>query len=356
MGCGLLVSFTASASVDANKFYSVATYHPKPLIAPIAPDVSRDEVEPFIIVPSHIGLGPEFSEGHVSAPRFQEKLGSKGEERVATLKKSDPWFVRMPSFDGQTPATMDDNNGKNILVVSGSNAITESDGKVTVLTGLTPRAGSSLTTPTVSGAMTLSVALTAFGRSDAAAVETVRGSGALTIISKPLPPLSAAHSIRPDFARLIAPAEHIKEQRCLTEAVYFEARSEPEQGQAAVAQVVLNRLSNELYPKTICEVVYQNQDRFLGCEFTFACEGKSLVINDAESWATAERLALKVLNGEIYNPDVGEATHYHADYVRPYWAKALDKRDVIGHHIFYSLKPGLPGGICPGCLLAKAAG
>jgi len=58
----------------------------------------------------------------------------------------------------------------------------------------------------------------------------------------------------------------------------------------------------------------------------------------------------------IFNAEVGYSTHYHADYVRPYWAKAMEKRDTIGRHIFYSLKPGLPGGVCPGCLLAKVAG
>jgi spore germination cell wall hydrolase CwlJ-like protein len=67
-----------------------------------------------------------------------------------------------------------------------------------------------------------------------------------------------------------------KEQRCLAEAVYFEARSEPEAGQAAVAQVVLNRVRSGLYPTSVCGVVYQNRHRHLACQFTFACEGKAL--------------------------------------------------------------------------------
>ena len=82
--------------------------------------------------------------------------------------------------------------------------------------------------------------------------------------------------------------------RCLAEAVYFEARSESAEGQAAVAQVVLNRVRSGLYPASVCGVVYQNRHRHLACQFTFACEGKSLRIADAESWETAKRVAREV--------------------------------------------------------------
>lgn len=128
--------------------------------------------------------------------------------------------------------------------------------------------------------------------------------------------------------------------RCLAEAVYFEARSEPEDGQAAVAQVVLNRVKSGLYPNSICGVVYQNRHRYLACQFTFACEGKSLRVTDAASWKSAVKVSRAVFEGQTYLPDVGAATHYHADYVRPYWAKRLKKMDVIGRHIFYKLRPG----------------
>ncbi|HYY85415.1 MAG TPA: cell wall hydrolase, partial [Beijerinckiaceae bacterium] len=145
---------------------------------------------------------------------------------------------------------------------------------------------------------------------------------------------------QPRYADLINPDHVAREQRCLAEAVYFEARSEPEQGQAAVAQVVLNRVKSGLYPTTICGVVYQNRHRHLACQFTFACEGKGLRVSDNESWERARRVAREVLEGRTYLADVGGATHYHADYVRPSWSRRLKKMDVIGRHIFYKLKPG----------------
>jgi spore germination cell wall hydrolase CwlJ-like protein len=145
---------------------------------------------------------------------------------------------------------------------------------------------------------------------------------------------------RPRYADLVNPDKVDSEQRCLAEAVYFEARSEPEEGQAAVAQVVLNRVRSGLYPGSICGVVYQNRHRHLACQFTFACEGKALRIGDRESWDTAKRVAGAVLEGRTYLADVGGATHYHADYVKPSWSRRLKKMDVIGRHIFYKLRPG----------------
>jgi hypothetical protein len=145
---------------------------------------------------------------------------------------------------------------------------------------------------------------------------------------------------RPDYASLIDQDKAGREKKCLAEAIYFEARSEPEEGQAAVAQVVLNRLSSGLYPASVCGVVYQNRHRWHACQFSFACEGKSLRIADQESWATATRIADAVMDGKTYLADVGGSTHYHANYVRPRWAKRLKKMDVIGHHIFYTLRPG----------------
>jgi spore germination cell wall hydrolase CwlJ-like protein len=145
---------------------------------------------------------------------------------------------------------------------------------------------------------------------------------------------------RPQYASLIDPHRMSQEQRCLAEAIYFEARNEPEAGQAAVAQVVLNRVKSGLYPKSVCGVVYQNRNRYLACQFSFACEGKSLRISEPAPWATAVRVARDVTDGKTYLADVGGATHYHADYVRPHWSRKLKKMDVIGRHIFYKLKPG----------------
>jgi spore germination cell wall hydrolase CwlJ-like protein len=144
----------------------------------------------------------------------------------------------------------------------------------------------------------------------------------------------------PRYADLIDAGNLGKEQRCLAEVVYFEARSESEAGQAAVAQVVLNRMKSGLYPSSICGVVYQNRHRHLACQFTFACEGKALRITESESWESAKRIASAVLEGRTYLAEVGGSTHYHADYVKPYWARRLKKMDVIGRHVFYKLKPG----------------
>lgn len=136
------------------------------------------------------------------------------------------------------------------------------------------------------------------------------------------------------------PETRRREMKCLAEAVYFEARSEPETGQAAVAQVVINRAKSGLYPTSICGVVYQNRHRYKACQFTFACEGKALVIREPDSWAVATRVSQEVLEGQIYLPAVGASTHYHADYVAPWWSRRLKRTDRIGRHIFYRLRPG----------------
>ncbi len=107
-----------------------------------------------------------------------------------------------------------------------------------------------------------------------------------------------------------------------------------------MAQVVLNRVSSGLYPPTICGVVYQNRRHYNACQFSFACDGKSLRVSEPKSWRTAVRIAEEVTAGKTYVSDVGGATHYHANYVRPRWAKRLEKMDVIGRHIFYKLRPG----------------
>jgi spore germination cell wall hydrolase CwlJ-like protein len=154
------------------------------------------------------------------------------------------------------------------------------------------------------------------------------------------PPRVASSTAHPAVSLALTGPAHARAERCLAEAVYWEARSEPERGQMAVAQVVLNRAVSGFYPRDVCGVVYQNAHRYLACQFTFACEGKALRIRDTESWERAKSVASAVIEGKTYHADVGGATHYHADYVRPYWARRLKKMDVIGRHIFYKLKPG----------------
>jgi len=132
------------------------------------------------------------------------------------------------------------------------------------------------------------------------------------------------------------------EVRCLATAIYFEARGEPERGQIAVAQVVLNRLKNPAYPNTICSVVYQNKNERNRCQFSFACDGIPDRITDRRAWTGSQALARKVLNDRthLYLSDVGAATHYHAVYVRPRWARSMKKVEKIGRHIFYKTYGG----------------
>jgi len=127
---------------------------------------------------------------------------------------------------------------------------------------------------------------------------------------------------------------------CLTQAVYYEAATEGLDGQRAVAQVILNRMRHSAYPHSVCGVVYQGSDRPTGCQFTFACDGSLARIPLQSLWKQAEHVATDALNGKVFAP-VGHATHYHADYVLPYWADSLDKSAQIGRHIFYRLKAGL---------------
>ncbi|WP_279483736.1 cell wall hydrolase [Aureimonas sp. SK2] len=139
------------------------------------------------------------------------------------------------------------------------------------------------------------------------------------------------------WAASILPASSFteKEQACLARGIYFEARGESEKGQAAVAQVILNRVRNPSYPKTICGVVYQNQDWKNRCQFSFACDGIKDVIWNKRAYGTAKRIAGEVTRGETWLSEVGSATHYHATYVNPRWARTMQKVDKIGLHIFY---------------------
>jgi spore germination cell wall hydrolase CwlJ-like protein len=125
------------------------------------------------------------------------------------------------------------------------------------------------------------------------------------------------------------------EQACLANAVYFEARSESLRGQAAVAQVVLNRVRNPAYPATVCGVVYQNSNWRNACQFSFACDGIKDRITEPSHYKTAQDVAMAVTAGKIFLPEVGSSTHYYANYVHPGWARSMHKMVKIGLHIFY---------------------
>jgi spore germination cell wall hydrolase CwlJ-like protein len=146
---------------------------------------------------------------------------------------------------------------------------------------------------------------------------------------------------QPNYAALIDPKDSARQMRCLAEAIYFESRSEPEAGQAAVAQVVLNRVRSGIYPSTVCGVVYQDRNRPFACQFSFACEGKSLRIGEPGPWAVATRIAEEVVSGKNYNPAVAAAVNYHANYVSPFWVGYLRRVDRIGAHIFYAMRDGV---------------
>lgn len=127
---------------------------------------------------------------------------------------------------------------------------------------------------------------------------------------------------------------HMRAQECLAQAVWYEAASESEAGQRAVAQVVLNRVAHPSWPSSVCGVVYQGSERSTGCQFTFTCDGSLARRPSGVSWARAQRIAAEALSGSVYAP-VGLATHYHTLWVNPYWAGTLDHIGTIGAHRFY---------------------
>lgn len=127
---------------------------------------------------------------------------------------------------------------------------------------------------------------------------------------------------------------------CLSQAVYYEAATESADGQRAVAQVVLNRMRHPGFPATVCGVVYQGSDLPTGCQFTFTCNGSLARTPVSSLWNEARKIATEALDGHVFAA-VGHATHYHADYVLPYWADSLSKQVQIGRHIFYRLRGGL---------------
>ena len=136
------------------------------------------------------------------------------------------------------------------------------------------------------------------------------------------------------------PATFDRSLQCLTEAIYYEARSESEDGQRAVAQVVLNRVRHPAYPNTVCGVVYQGSERTTGCQFSFTCTGVMGAITEPAAWDRARRIAAAALRGNVYRP-VGLAVNYHTTAIRPYWAPSLVPQTTIGAHIFYT-RPDSP--------------
>jgi len=121
---------------------------------------------------------------------------------------------------------------------------------------------------------------------------------------------------------------------CLTSAIYYEAGQESTDGQRAVAQVVLNRARHPAFPSSVCGVVFEGSTRATGCQFTFTCDGSLYRGPARAAWDRAYKVAQAAISGSVYAP-VGNATHYHANYVVPYWSATLAKNAVVGAHIFY---------------------
>ena len=128
----------------------------------------------------------------------------------------------------------------------------------------------------------------------------------------------------------------LAEENCLARAVYFESRSESDLGQLAVAKVILNRVKSPEYPKSICGVVYQGSGTRNSCQFSFACDGLPDDVNQAGAWSHAKSIAQRAIAGDPAIAMMGSATNYHADYVKPKWARTMRRLARIGHHIFYA--------------------
>lgn len=136
---------------------------------------------------------------------------------------------------------------------------------------------------------------------------------------------------RPEW---LSPADMETATDCMAQAIYYEANSEPFAGQLAVAQVILNRLRHPRFPKTICGVIHQGNERATGCQFTFACDGSLARKPDPTGLQRARLVAQAALHGAV-SAQAGQATHYHTIWIVPVWAPELRKVAIISHHVFY---------------------
>jgi len=133
----------------------------------------------------------------------------------------------------------------------------------------------------------------------------------------------------------IAQAEISKrETYCLAQNIFFEARSESLASQAMIAEVTLNRVASKHFPNTVCDVVWQRK------QFSWTHDGKHddptrMSFLDREAWKEIYKAAELIINNpEGYLPKTG-ATHYHADYVKPYWTSEMKYLGKVGSHLFY---------------------
>ncbi|MBT5307716.1 MAG: cell wall hydrolase [Rhodospirillaceae bacterium] len=148
----------------------------------------------------------------------------------------------------------------------------------------------------------------------------------LLILNSSIPATQAADSLSVDLT---------KEHHCLALNIYWEARSEPIQGQQAVAAVTLNRVRNSKFPDNICKVIKQGGERRNRCQFSWWCDGKNDKPKDMDAWANAQKVALTTLTSSQEDPTDG-ALFYHATYVKPDWGRSMTRTTKIGRHLFFT--------------------
>jgi spore germination cell wall hydrolase CwlJ-like protein len=161
-----------------------------------------------------------------------------------------------------------------------------------------------------------------------------RANAAVPFVSGPL------DAARP-FVFKGSDADRAQALKCLATAVLYEAGDDTV-GEAAVAQVVLNRVRHAAFPATVCGVVYQGAERATGCQFSFTCDGSLRRTMPDAAWSRARTVAERALDGRV-DASVGLATHYHTDWVYPYWSPSLRKLARVGTHLFFGW-PGSWGG------------
>ncbi|MEM9032339.1 MAG: cell wall hydrolase [Pseudomonadota bacterium] len=127
--------------------------------------------------------------------------------------------------------------------------------------------------------------------------------------------------------------------RCLTEALYFEARGEAIKGIFAVGEVILNRVDSSSYPSDVCSVIYQGTGERYRCQFTYACDGRKEIVNEPRAWDKVGKIATLLLDGKAPRTLTEGATHYHTKAVSPRWSRVFTKTATIGYHYFYRQEP-----------------
>ena len=208
------------------------------------------------------------------------------------------------------------------------------------LAGLVALATVSGATPTLSGVQSQPAnAFVAPPVAPAMAVRDIAPDAALVLNAKIPVTSNTGPAAAPFVLGKASPAMRARALDCLTSAIYYEAGQESPDGQRGVAQVILNRVRHPAFPNSVCGVVYQGATRVTGCQFTFTCDGSMTRRPVPALWNRARDIAGAMLAGGVYAV-VGQATHYHADYVVPYWAASLVKTRVEGAHLFYRWSGG----------------